>query len=163
MRQRLIRYLNSYRVAVARLNDLRHRREKLKDTLDGSLHGLNYDGMPKAKTVTDGMDRVANAIDKLAEIEQELARQEQEAKDYAAAILATICLLPEGSDGRRALELRFIDGVTTLDACDKLAVSERTYWRIYHGALDSLLSFESVKAILEEMEANNGKENTTGF
>ena len=147
----LKQYLASYRVAVARLEDLRHRRIQLAKTID-PLHGLNYDGMPRAHNVTDGMDRVVKALDKLAEIDAELQRQEHEAKDYAAAILGTLSLLPEGSDSRRALELRFIDGLTTLDACGKMAVSDRTYWRIYDTALDSLLEFEAVKAIIREME-----------
>lgn len=151
MKRRLIRYLSSYRVAVARLEDLRQRRARIVATID-PLHGLNYDGMPKGTTVTDGMDKVAGALDKLAEIDRELREQEEAAKEYAAEILATISKLPEGSDGRRALELRFIDGATTPEAYGKLAVSDRTYWRIYHGALEELLQEPDVKARIEEKE-----------
>ena len=150
-KKQLIKYLNSYRVALARLEDLRQRRATLARSLD-PLHGVSYDGMPKSKTVTDGMDKVARTLDRLAEIEEDLKRQEQEAKDYAAAILVTISLLPEGSDGRRALELRFIDGVTTGTACGKLCVSDRTYWRIYHSALNDLLKFNQVIELINEME-----------
>ena len=151
MKRRLIKYLSSYRVAVARLEDLRQRRARIAATID-PMHGLNYDGMPKSTTVTDGMDRVVTAIDKLAEIDKELRSQEEAAKDYAAEILDTISKLPEGSDGRRALELVFIDNCPTLEACDKLAVSLRTYWRIYHGALDELLQDPEVKERLEEVD-----------
>lgn len=151
MKRRLIKYLSSYRVAVARLEDLRQRRARIAATID-PMHGLNYDGMPKSTTVTDGMDRVVTAIDKLAEIDKELRSQEEAAKDYAAEILDTISKLPEGSDGRRALELRFIDGATTLEAADKLAVSSATYWRVYNRALTALLDDPGVKAKIENEE-----------
>lgn len=150
-KKQLIKYLNSYRAAVARLEDLRRRRAQLASALN-PYHGLTYDGMPKAHNVTDGMDKVAQTLDKLADIDAKLREQEQAAADYAAQILATLALLPDGSDGRRALELRFIDGVTTGTACGKLCVSDRTYWRIYHSALNDLLKFNQVIELINEME-----------
>lgn len=145
-RQELIKWLNSYRVAVARIHDLRKRRAQLSESL-AHTPGFNYDGMPKGTTVTDGMDSVVKKLDRLAEIEAELAQQEIVARDYVAEILTALNKLPEGSEGRRALELRHIDGLTILDACDKMNVSERTYWRLYNNAIDELL---------KAMEGTNG-------
>lgn len=151
--KKLIKYLNSYNTAMARVEDLRARRERISQVLGDSYHGIVIDGMPKGGTVTDGMDKVVGAIDKVEAITEELKRQEAEAKDYAADIIAVLSLLPEGSDERRALELRFIDRLSTEAITERLNVAVATYWRIYERALNDLVIMPYVRAIVDQMEA----------
>lgn len=150
MRRRLIKYLGSYNAAMGRVDDLRARRERLEATL--GYTGIVIDGMPKSGTVTDGMNKVVKVIDRVAEISKELQRQEREAADYAIDIIGVLSLLPDGSDDRRALELRFIDRKTTEEIADKMAIGVATYWRIYERAIKDLAAKPEVKAILAETE-----------
>lgn len=150
--QNLIKYLRSYTVATARVDDLKARLQRLQMVLSDSYHGVVIDGLPHGSNAGDGMDKVVMAIDKVDELTKEIERQTQEARDYAKDIIGVISLLPEGTEGRRILELKFIDDLSADDITYRLHVSIATQWRIYYRAISDLAAIPSVTALLEQIE-----------
>lgn len=144
-REALQDFLASYRLARLRLEKLKARHRTLIEDMETPLKGAKYDSMPSSGTASEG---AATIIYKIAEIESRIKEQCQTMSLYCVKVMDILDFLPDASEGKLILELRYIDGMELIDICENICRSRSSCYRQEIQALDELLRFERVRDIV---------------
>lgn len=142
-------FLASYRLARLRLEKLKVRHRTLIEDMETPLKGAKYDSMPSNDAASEG---AAAIIYKIAEIEGKIKEQCQTMSLYCVKVMEILDFLPDTSEGKLILELRYIDGMELIDICENICKSRSSCYRQEIQALDELLGFERVRDIVGLIE-----------
>lgn len=147
----LIRYLEQYKVCLAREKMLEERLHRLKFDQKHPLSGINMDGMPKGSTVNDGTPcSLAIRID---EVERKIVEQVEVTSKTVLNIMEILDFLPENEIERNILELRYIDCCGWTKTCRLVRLSRTPANNHLKAGLYKLLEFKKVQKILADYKA----------
>lgn len=147
----LIRYLEQYKVCLARMKILKERLCTLRFNQEHPLSGINMDGMPKGDSGGDGI--ACSLAIRIDEVERKIKEQQEITHKTMLEIMEILDFLPENEIERNILELRYIDCCSWTKTC-RLVSMTRTpaniHWR---EGIYKLLEFKKVQKILADYKA----------
>ena len=147
----LIRYLEQYKVCLAREKMLKERLLRVKFDQAHPLSGINMDGMPKGNTVGDGTPcSLAIRID---EIEHRIIEQAAVTKKTILEIMEILDFLPENEIERNILELRYIDCCSWTKTCRLVCMTRTPANAHLRAGIYKLLEYKKVQKILADYKA----------
>lgn len=145
--QKLVHYLERYRVCLGRKKTLEERRKSILREFDNPLKAINYSGMPKSNQISAGSASLAIKLD---EIECRIIEQQNQAAKVLLDIIAVIDFLEDGTIEREILEHRYIDCTNWERTCQKIHLTRSPANEHWRKALDKLLTFKKVQQIIKE-------------
>lgn len=99
----------------------------------------------------------AGSTETAAEIERRISAQAEANKQCLLEIVDMIALLPDSTE-RRILEMRHIDCKPWREIQETVYLTRTPCYKYYCAGLDSLLSFEAVRAVLRPPHFGSGKD-----
>lgn len=143
-------YLSRYRRAKNRVNKLRRRREDFIEDMKYPLGAQSYSGLPRSSAPNDG---AATYVFRLCEIEERIIEQEKNANSIMLQIMDIMDFLPEESESRCVMEVKYIDGQSEKQIMAAQFYSSRTTVAKYINAgLDELLTYKKIQSIISRYE-----------
>ncbi|MBR1736345.1 MAG: hypothetical protein IJ736_04940, partial [Firmicutes bacterium] len=106
----LKQYLNRYRAAKNRKDNLTHRLEEIRAEFGSPIKGIGFEQSAVSKTHKVG-DGAAALTFRLAEIEDRIETERVIMQQRLAETMDIIELLPKDSIERDIVELKYIDGI----------------------------------------------------
>lgn len=146
----LNKYLMQYKIIINQKRMLIARGNEIRREFESPLSAISYSGMPKVK----GEKRVgcASLSFRMADIEEKLLKQVEQAEKKLLNIWNIIDFLPEGTLERIILEHRYIDRMSWEKICRAVSISRTPATRYWRKGLNDLLKYKKVQAILEEFK-----------
>lgn len=149
----LKKYLNQYYTGRIKRSQLERRLKNIREEMDTPIGGrgyspVNYGGTNKVAT------GAASFVYRMSEIETRIENQKSEVEKALLKVMDIMEFLEESSMERMVLELRFIDCKTWAVIEKELHLSRRTCFDYQNRALEKLMGFKKVRAVLEEYEKN---------
>lgn len=106
-------------------------------------------------------DPAAEPTETAAEIDRRISAQAEANKKCLLEIVDVIALLPDSTE-RRILEMRHIDCKSWREIQETVYLTRTPCYKYYCAGLDSLLSFEAVRAALWPSKKRTGKDKGDG-
>lgn len=147
----LIRYLEQYKVCLAREKILKDRLLRVKFDQEHPLSGMNMDGMPKGNASSDGI--ACSLAIRIDEIERKIREQAENTKKTMLEIMEILDFLPENEIERNILELRYIDCCSWTKICRLVSMTRSPANAHLRAGLNKLLEFKKVQKILGDYRA----------
>lgn len=142
-------YLRQYNNARQRKHDLEQRLHEVMAELNNPPLGGQHRDAQRSGKPTAGAASVAFKID---DIEQRIKDQQAEMARTLSNVLDILDLLPEASTTRSILEQRCIDGKKWSSISDHSYISRSRCAELENEALDQLLGFEKVGALVYQLD-----------
>ena len=143
-------YLSRYRKAKNRVQKLRTRRQEFIEDMKYPLGAQSYSGLPRSSTPNDG---AATYVFRLCEIEEKIIEQEKNANNIMLQIMDIMDFLPEDSESRCLLEMKYIDGLSEKQIMAAQFYSSRSSVAKYiNNGLNELLTFKKIQNIITRYE-----------
>lgn len=142
-KKKLQHYLAQFKAASIRQQQLKKRHDLLSEDLKVPLQGSHYGSMPTNTNVPSA--GAASILFRIAEIEEMIREQTERAADICLRVMTILDFLPDASDERLIMELRYIDGMDCQDIAENTNFGRTTCYRIEQNALDILLGFDWVR------------------
>lgn len=146
----LIRYLEQYKVCLAREKMLKDRLLRIKFDQAHPLSGINMDGMPKGSTVGDGI--ACSLAIRIDEIEHRISEQAEVTKKTMLDIMEILDFLPENEIERNILELRYIDCCSWTKTCRIVCMTRTPANAHLRTGIYKLLEYKKVQKILTDFK-----------
>lgn len=150
MKTLLKEYLSQYYKKRKRKKILQKRLANFRAEMLGPK-ALNYSPVPRSKT-NKVSDEPAQFCIKQEEIEERIEKERKLASSAMLKVMDLLDFLPEDSDEKNILELRYVDNMSWTDIAKTQSMSKSRcidYWNI---GLEKLLAFKKVRVLLEDYE-----------
>ena len=142
-RERLRKFLQQYQRAKRRKAILVRRWKRISDDMKDPLYSVDY---AIDKTMGgERKDQAAALTESLTAIEEKITTQRDIVTDWLKVIEGVIAMLPEFSQEREILELRYIDGHSQQEVCDIIFRCRSSCGDIEAAALDRLMEIQEVR------------------
>lgn len=142
----LDRYLLRYRVCLKRKGELEKRRKEILYEFSNPLSGMNYDGMPKAMSISQGSAKLTFKLD---EIDTQILAETERSAEFCEGCIFLIGFLADGSE-KLVLEAKYIDGKRWGEIAKNYSMSRSKAIRHWRQGLRELLKMWEVQDILDE-------------
>ena len=146
-------YLNQYYTGRIKCSQLERRLKNIREEMDAPIGGRGYSPVNYGGTNNVGPG-AASFVYRMSEIETRIENQKSKVEKALLKVMDIMEFLEESSMERMVLELRFIDckGWATIEK--ELHLSRRACFNYQNRALEKLMEFKKVRAVLEEYEKN---------
>lgn len=146
-------YLNQYYTGRIKRSQLERRLKNIREEMDAPIGGRGYSPVNYGGTNNVGPG-AASFVYRMSEIETRIENQKSKVEKALLKVMDIMEFLEESSMERMVLELRFIDckGWATIEK--ELHLSRRACFNYQNRALEKLMEFKKVRAVLEEYEKN---------
>ncbi len=143
-------YLNQYYICRMKRMQLEKRLKIIREEMDTPIGGyeyspVNYGGTNK---VCSG---AASFVYRMSEIETRIEHQKARVEKALLKVMDIMDFLQENSTERMVLELRFIDCKPWANIEKEMHLSRRSLFAYQNRALEKLLGFKKVRAVMKEM------------
>ena len=145
----LDQYLFQYRKCLSRKKELEVRRKDIEWEFNHPLKGVSYDGMPHGSGENVGCAALSFRLD---EIDTRIKEQMVKAAKVLTEIMDVIGFLPENSNERSIIEMRYIDRKNWVQICREEHLSKTPATRYWKKGLYTLLEFKKIQQIMAEYE-----------
>ena len=141
-KEKLKEFLAQYKIVKLRRDQLKKRHKLLKEDLENPLKGVKYGGMPTNHLPSTG---AASIIYRIAEIEERILLETEKMTRAVNEVLDILDYLPDDSEGKLILELKYIDCMEWLSIAENMYISRSQCFRLEDRALSKLLTYERVR------------------
>lgn len=145
-KEKLRNYLRQFTIASLRMDKLKQRHDMLVNDLNAPLQGTKYSSMPTCHSAPSG--GAASIIYRVAEIEEMISKQHDKMADTCIKIMSILEMLPDESDERLVLELKYIDRMSMKDIEESIFKSLSSCYRIENSGIDKLLEYDRVRELI---------------
>ncbi len=151
MKELLKEYLNQYYTCRMKRTQLEKRLKSIQEEINTPIGGYEYSPVNYGGTNKVGVG-AASFVYRMSEIETRIENQKRRAEKSLLRVLDIMDFLEENSPERMILELRFIDCNNWRSIEKAMHMSRRACFNYQNKALDKLLGFKKVRAILNDYE-----------
>lgn len=145
----LKKYLNQYYFCRIKKMQLEERLQSIRTEINTPIGGYGYTPVNYGGTNKVGPG-AASFVYRLSEIETRIENQKIQTEKALLKVMDILDFLEENSQERIVLELRFIDCKNWSNIERAMHLSRRSCFNYQNKALNKLLEFKKVKAILKE-------------
>lgn len=147
-------YLNQYYICRMKRTQLEKRLKSIREEINTPIGGYEYSPVNYGGTNKVGVG-AASFVYRMSEIETRIENQKNQAEKSLLRVLDIMDFLEENSPERMVLELRFIDCNDWGSIENAMHLSRRACFNYQNRALDKLLEFKKVRAILNDRDKWN--------
>jgi len=142
-------YLNQYYVGRIKRAQLERRLKSIQEEMATPIGGYEYSPVNYGGTNKVGPG-AASFVYRMSEIETRIENQKNRVEKALLKVMDIMDFLEENSTERIVLELRFIDCKSWAVIEKEMHLSRRALFDYQNRALEKLLEFKKVRAILKE-------------
>lgn len=142
-------YLNQYYIGRKKRAQLERRLKDIQEEINTPIGGRKYSPVNYGGTNKIGTG-AASFVYRLGEIETRIENQKKRVEKALLKVMDIMDFLEENSTERMILELRFIDCKGWESIEREMSLSRRTCFNYQNKAIEQLLEFKKVRAILKE-------------
>lgn len=146
-------YLNQYYTGRIKRSQLERRLKNIRAEMDAPIGGYGYSPVNYGGTNNVGPG-AASFVYRMSEIETRIEDQKSRVEKALLKVMDIMGFLGENSTERMVLELRFIDCKSWVAIEKEMHLSRRSCFDYQNRALEKLLEFKKVKAVLREFRIN---------
>ena len=143
-------YLNQYYICLMKRMQLEKRLKIIREEMDTPIGGYEYSPVNYG-----GTNKVCSAATSfvylMSEIETRIEHQKVRVEQALLNVMDIMDFLQENSTERMVLELRFIDCKPWANIEKEMHLSRRSLFAYQNRALEKLLGFKKVRAVMKEM------------
>jgi DNA-directed RNA polymerase specialized sigma subunit len=150
-KEQLKDYLNQYYTGRMVRTQLERRLINIKEEMNTPIGGHGYVSVNMKNTKEAGPG-AASFVYRLSEIETRIENQKNQVEKSLLKVMDILDFLEEGSPERMILELRFIDGRSWAEIEKEMHLCRRACFSYQNKALEKLLEFKKVEALLIKRE-----------
>lgn len=150
LKEILKQYLSQYYKKRQRKKILQKRLANFRMEMLGSK-ALNYSPVPRSKT-NKITDEPAELCIKQEEIEERIEKERKMASSAMLKVMDMIGFLPENSDEKNILELRYVDNMSWTEIAKTQSMSKSRCIDYWNMGLEKLLEFKKVRVTLRNYE-----------
>ncbi|MCI8717307.1 MAG: hypothetical protein HFH64_03975 [Lachnospiraceae bacterium] len=142
-------YLNQYYTCRMKRVQLERRLRSIHEEMNMPIGGYKYSPVNYGGTNTVGTG-AASFVYRISEIETRIEKQKNQTEKALLKVMDIMDFLEESSTERMILELRFIDCKNWENIEKEIHLSRRACFGYQNKALEKLLNFKKVQAVLKE-------------
>ena len=150
-REAVKRYLQQYHVAKNKKHILEERHRVLAEELKSPAPGSRFRTVPAYRPTSP--DGSVSIVFRLAEVEERIDDQREEANKAVLHVMDMIDLLPQNSMERTVVELRHIDCKSWEQITREVYMSRSAVFNYYNAALEHLMKYKRTRKLLSDFMA----------
>lgn len=144
-------YLNQYYTGRIKRMQLEKRLKTIQEEMNTPIGGYEYSPVNYGGTNKVGPG-AASFVYRMSEIETRIESQKSRVEKALLKVMDIMDFLEESSTERMVLELRFIDCKSWAVIEKEMHLSRRSLFDYQNRALEKLLGFKKVRAVLKELK-----------
>lgn len=149
-------YLNQHNIGRIKRIQLEKRLKNIREEMNTPIGGYGYSPV-NYRGANDVGPGAASFVYRMSEIETRIEEQKKRIEKALLKIMDIIDFLEENTQERMILELRFIDCKSWTNIEKEMYLSRRACFNYQDRALEKLLEFRKVRAVLKAYQTEREK------